>query len=125
MQFHRDPAADVNLVTACGHDGIKVGETLLTTSCVVSAESIIQNWPVTSVDDLKPASIAPLLEQRPELILLGAGRRLRFPAVGIGRSIMAQSVGFEVMDTAAACRTYNVLVSEGRHVLAALIIESA
>jgi len=64
-----------------------------------------------------------LVGLRPELVLFGSGTRLRFPPPAFLRSLMAQRIGMETMDTLAACRTYNILAGEGRHVLVALLIE--
>jgi uncharacterized protein len=59
-----------------------------------------------------------------ELVLLGSGQRLRFPPAGHLQALIRRGIGLETMDTAAACRTYNILASEGRKVLAALLIET-
>ena len=78
-------------------------------------------WAVTS--DTPPlAAFEALLDHAPELVLYGSGARLRFPGAAVMRMFHARGVGFEAMDTFAACRTYNVLALEGRRVLAALLI---
>jgi uncharacterized protein len=71
-----------------------------------------------SIDDF-----AVVLEQRPELLLLGSGPGQLFPPAELGMQIMQAGIGFEVMDTRAACRTFNVLVGEGRRVMAALLLD--
>jgi uncharacterized protein len=65
-----------------------------------------------------------LLADRPEVVLLGTGTRQRFPHPRLSASLAAARVGFEVMDTQAACRTYNILVAEGRRALAVLLLDS-
>lgn len=62
---------------------------------------------------------------QPELIIFGSGGRLRFPPPAFLATLMKLRIGVETMDTLAACRTYNILAGEGRHVLAALLIEPA
>ena len=66
-----------------------------------------------------------MLAWQPELVIFGSGQRMRFPAAAVLAGLIGRRVGVESMDTAAACRTYNVLVSEGRRVVAALIVEPA
>lgn len=82
-------------------------------------------WPVG--DEVPPplAAFEALLEHTPELVLYGSGARLRFPGAQVMRLFHARGIGFETMDTFAACRTYNVLSMEGRRVLAALLIGPA
>ena len=73
--------------------------------------------------DLQAADLEPVLALRPELLLIGSGVRQEFPDQALFRALYESRIGFEIMDTAAACRTYNVLVAEGRDVAAALIVE--
>ena len=74
-------------------------------------------------DDLQDSHFAQILALKPELVIMGTGRGLRFPTPALRRSLIKAGVGFEAMDTGAACRTFNVLASEGRAVLAALILD--
>jgi uncharacterized protein len=89
-------------------------------SCLLSAKQLVADWPPQRLDELGAADIAAIAELEPELVLLGSGRRLVFPSAEQVAGLVALGVGYEVMDTAAACRTYNVLVGEGRRVVAAL-----
>ena len=89
---------------------------------ILSARDIIQNWnpaafPVLSIADFKPA-----IALGPEIILFGTGKKQQFPNHALMTEIMRQGIAFEAMDTAAACRTFNVLVSEHREVVAALLV---
>lgn len=83
----------------------------------------IHGWPVTDVADLGPDDLASVLAERDRIgfVLLGAGLTLRFPAAAVRAAFASAGVGLEVMDTGAACRTYNVLLAEQRPVAAALI----
>jgi len=79
---------------------------------------------VASFEALDEASFETLATLSPELVIFGSGSRLRFPKPGLLKPLMARRIGFETMDTAAACRTYNVLLAEGRAVVAALLFEA-
>ena len=85
-------------------------------------EQILENWPVAHVRALAAADVAGLIALKPELVLLGTGQALRFPHGSVLGALAAAGIGMEVMDTQAACRTYNILTEEGRNVAAALII---
>lgn len=80
-------------------------------------------WNCTSFDQLTAEHFALLASLKPELVIFGSGTRLQFPPPLFLQGLMAQRIGLETMDTLAACRTYNILAGEGRHVIAALLIE--
>lgn len=81
-----------------------------------------QEWAVNSISDLSFQLLEPIIKQRPEVILLGTGTKLIFPPHAILQQVVLSGIGIEVMDTAAACRTYNLLLAEGRKVAAAIIV---
>ena len=80
-------------------------------------------WNCTRFDQLTAEHFSLLANLKPELVIFGSGARLRFPPPAFLRALMEQRTGLETMDTLAACRTYNILAGEGRHVIAALLIE--
>lgn len=80
-------------------------------------------WEVGGFDTLAAADFEALLAYSPELVVFGSGARLRFPRPELTRPLMQASVGVEVMDTGAACRTYNILLSEGRKVVAVILLD--
>ena len=80
-------------------------------------------WNCTRFEQLTAEHFALLASLKPELVIFGSGPRLRFPPPSYLRGLMAQRIGLETMDTLAACRTYNILAGEGRHVIAAMLIE--
>jgi uncharacterized protein len=90
-------------------------------SFVLSPRHLLRDWVPASIDDLQAEHLEAILELQPELVLLGTGPRLTFPAPQILSALHRQRVGVEVMDTAAACRTYNILMGEGRFVVAGLM----
>jgi len=92
-------------------------------SLIVCSDRLIPEWPVSAIEELSETHLAPLADLQVEIVLLGTGARLRFPHPSITGSLAECGIGVEIMDAAAACRTYNVLLSEGRAVAAALIIE--
>lgn len=125
MKLHLNKDADLNLVTSYAADRITVGETTYATSLILAPQQLIAPWGTASAQALGAADFTLMLDLDPEVLLLGTGRRLHFPPPAITRGVFEQSVGLEVMTTAAACRTYNILANEGRRVIAALIIEAA
>ena len=122
MQFNLQSDTEANLVRACAAGEVRVREHVIRSSVILSASEIVFDWPPGSVEDLQLDHLQAAFALEPQIILLGTGERLVFPAPAIGAAVQATGVGFEVMDTRAACRTYNVLVQEGRRVAAALIV---
>ena len=94
-------------------------------SVIIGSRGELIDWDCARFEDLNTEHFDKLAGYHPELVLFGSGTRLRFPPPPFLRSLMAQRIGLETMDTLAACRTYNLLAGEGRHVLAALLIEPA
>lgn len=122
MKFHLTTAADRNVFTGYGAGYVVINQQRYDYPVVVLPEQAVQRWEVTSFDALTAEQFSSLLTTRPEIILFGSGATLRFPRPELTRAIAAAAVGLETMDTAAACRTYNVLTAEGRQVLAALLV---
>ncbi len=91
-------------------------------SLIVLPDRVITDWPPSGFEALSQAHFEVILEFKPEIVLLGTGATLRFPHPSLTQALIRMQVGLEVMDTAAACRTYNILVTEGRKVAAALIL---
>lgn len=107
-----------------GADGahVLVNERALTRSCVVSPETLVEDWPVTDATAMAPADIEPLLALGPELVLLGTGEHQVFPPAAVMAACLGRGVGFEVMANDAAARTYAVLAGEGRRVVAGFLL---
>ena len=91
-------------------------------SVIVTPKQIIDNWPPQSFTDLAPEHFNSLIDLNPQLIILGTGTTQQFPRPELYASLVNQGMGIEVMATSAACRTYNILVAEGRNVAAALLL---
>lgn len=101
---------------------IVVNEMTLTRSAVVMPEYLIQDWPPQLYSELAATHFAQLLALHPEIVLLGTGTQLRFPDAAVLSPLYDAGIGVEVMDTGAACRTYTILMAEGRAVAAALLM---
>jgi len=124
-RLYPDPQGADNLVTAYDSDYIAVNGRVLTRSLLLMPARLDEQWGPASFAALTLAHIESLAAISSDVVLLGTGRRQRFPPTALLRPLIEAGRGFEIMDTAAACRTYNILVGEGRLPLAALIIEKA
>lgn len=124
MKFERDSPQGRNTFTGYGPGYVEVNRQRYSASLVVSAERIIVDWPALSVEELGADHLAAIVELRPEIAILGSGATFRFPDPARLAPLHAARIGVEVMDTQAACRTYNILLGEGRNVVAALILGS-
>jgi uncharacterized protein len=120
MQFSREESTR-NLIRAWEPGRIRIGERWLTGNLIVSAETIVSDWALRDRDRITVEDLAPALELKPELVIVGAGLEAVYPDFDLMRELAGLAVGLEYMQTQAACRTYNVLVHEGRRVAAALI----
>lgn len=122
MKFQPDRPTGMNIIHAATRSAVSINGEVHDHSVLVPGDAPMQAWPPTSVDDLTEAHFNRILEFRPEVVVFGSGARLRFAHPKLMRGLIEAGIGVETMDTPAACRTYNVLMSEGRRVLAALII---
>jgi len=116
--------SDVQTLTAHGPGWVAVNNERVDKSVVVGSRGERFAWDCSRFDELGVEHFAQLAELGAELIIFGSGARIRFPQAAWLQPLMARRTGVETMDTGAACRTYNILAGEGRHVVAALLIES-
>lgn len=123
MPLTEHQPGDHYFIRDVGDDGIRIRGSRYDTSLLVTADSLLEDWPVRSLDDLDAAAIAPILELEPEVVILGVGRRQQFVSSEVQIEFLKRGIGLEVMTLDAACRTFNVLMSEDRKALAALIWE--
>mgnify|MGYP001312201727 FL=1 len=122
MKLHLSQNARRNAFTAYGQGYVAVNGVRYETSLIVMPDSITEDWNVQNLESLDQYKIETLAALKPELLLLGTGDVLRFPDPRLLANLTRAGIGAEVMDTRAACRTYNILAEEGRNVAAALII---
>ncbi len=109
-------------VRRVGERGITLIDRELTDSFLLAPDRVVEHWPVHAVDALDATHVEALLTLQPELVLLGTGMRQAFPAAAFMAGFLRKGIGVEVMDNAAAARTYNLLAGEGRHVVAAFML---
>ena len=121
MKFHLQ-SPGVGLVTGLGDGWIKVGMTEYRANVVLTPESAEPGFAPGGFDALDAPDFAQLLRYQPEVVLFGTGKQQRFPHPRLMEPLTSAHVGVEIMDTRAACRTFNILVGEGRRVVAALIV---
>jgi uncharacterized protein len=121
MRFARDNL-EGNIIRAYAAGQITINEEIIAGSVIVTPDRIIRDWLPDAFGDLERRHIVRLEELQPEIIVLGTGLRLRFPGAEFTAGFLSRGIGVEVMDTNAACRTYNILLSEGRRVVAALLM---
>ncbi len=121
MKFHLSPAAG-NMFTGHGPDYVRLGVVEYRANLLVTPERVVSGWAPAGFDALTEADFAALREFEPEVVLFGTGAKLRFPHPGLTRALTDAGIGVEVMDTPAACRTFNILAAEGRRVAAAVLV---
>jgi len=122
VKLHLSNAAGVNTFTAYGDRHVDVNGRRHETSVLVLPDRLQPSWTAASFETLTADDFAHLAALDVEIVLLGTGQTLRFPPPELMQPLMAARIGLEVMDTHAACRTYNILVAEGRKVAAAILI---
>ena len=122
MKLHRNEALGKNAITGYGEGYVMVNRVRHQRTLVVLPDRLVTDWAATTFGALNADHLAALLPLDAEIILLGTGATLRFPRAEIMAPLIRAGVGYEVMDVHAACRTYNILVSEERKVAAALLL---
>ena len=113
-----------NAISRHGPDGVAVNGVEHTASVLVPWQGEVLTWGVPAFDALTVAHFKFLVSLKPELVIFGSGARLRFVKPALLKPLYEARIGIETMDSAAACRTYNVLLAESRAVIAALIFET-
>ncbi|NUZ06234.1 Mth938-like domain-containing protein [Piscinibacter koreensis] len=124
MKMRADRQEGQNAISRHGPDGIIVNGVEYTHSTLVAWRGDVERWEVDAFEQLAVEHFEKVAALAPELVLFGSGARLRFVRPALLRPLLGSGIGVETMDTAAACRTYNVLIAEGRSVVAALLFET-
>ena len=123
MRFQLDSNTQKYFIQGYGAGWIKVSGKEIRRSVLVAPDQLIMDWFPQTFAELEAQHCAEILQLEPEIVLLGTGQRQQFPQPRLLQDLLRQGIGVEVMDTAAACRTYNVLMLEERRVVAALLME--
>lgn len=121
MRFAETDEGGNNLIQGYGPEGIRIGARHYVGGLIVTPRRIVEDWGPPDPRALDRGHFQPVIDLAPEVIVLGTGRVQVFPDPALYGEVLALGIGFEAMDTGAACRTYNILMSEGRRVVAALL----
>lgn len=123
MKFHLLASEDTQyIINAYTHDSVTINELVYRENLIIMPAQL-QQWSARSFEELQVEDFVAICVLQPELILLGTGSRLRFPKSALMQPCIEANLGVEVMDMRAACRTYNILMGEGRNVAAALLFD--
>ena len=122
MKIHLASAAGQNLFSGYGDGYVLVNQQRFDKNVIVMPDQIIENWDAIDFETLTAAHFTFILKLQPEIVLLGTGEILRFPPPRLTQPLIDAGIGLESMSTGAACRTYNILMAEGRKVAAALLL---
>ena len=121
MDFNLEVPQDLLFVRSVSEQGIRIGDDYLNCAFILSGQDLLTDWDVSSFEDISEASLQSIFDMQPELVLIGTGKTQVFLPPPVQALFFQRGIGFEVMTTDAACRTFNILVSEGRQVVAALL----
>ncbi|HHJ16071.1 MAG TPA: hypothetical protein ENJ80_05170 [Gammaproteobacteria bacterium] len=122
MHFVQEDFSSELLIRGYGDSGIRVGAETYRNSLILTHERIITDWRPQRHDELTASDFECFGSMQADILLLGTGPVLKFPSPAFTAPLLAAGVGVEIMDTAAACRTFNILLAEGRPVIAALLL---
>jgi len=122
MKFHLNTGSG-NIFTAYGNGFVEINAARYDQNLLAMPERVVTDWAPAGFGGLTREDFAMLLEWKPEIVLLGTGKTIRFPHPRLTAELTAARIGVDVMDMQAACRTFNVLAGEGRNVIAALLQE--
>ncbi len=121
MEFNLERPQNEYFIRSVDSNGIRVDRELYTRAFIISVQTIVPEWNVSKVEDINEDSLQAIFNLQPEVVLIGTGKTQVFLPPEIQKHFFLRQVGFEVMKTDAACRTFNVLAAEGREVVAALL----
>lgn len=122
MKLSEDYNAGTYMINGYDAEGIIINQRSYTSSLIVSNHRLLENWPMQDISELSADFLAPILELKPEVILIGTGSSLIFPPASSYARVIESGLGIEFMDSVAACRTYNILLAEDRVVVAGIIL---
>ena len=123
MKFQPERLDGVNAIQASTAQQLTVNQQVWTRSVLVPWQGEISAWPCNRIEDLQISHFESLLVWEPEVVIVGTGSRHHFVSPRLSHPLLTRRIGVESMDTAAACRTYNILVGEGRRAIAVLLLD--
>jgi uncharacterized protein len=122
MKLTQDIGSGVYRIRSYEPGRVRINDEQIEQNVVVSPDTLIRDWEAAHVSDLTQTHIDRITALEPEVVILGTGEKQQFPERSLLRGLLQRGIGIEVMDTASACRTYNILMAEDRRVAAALIL---
>jgi uncharacterized protein len=125
MKFTQDSPGNELLFSDYDDSSVTINDRKHTDSLIVFPDNLLPQWAVSSIDQLSIDHLGAVIERRPDIVILGTGSQQQFPPVEVRRALAQNRLQLEIMNNAAACRTYNLLVSEDRDVAAAIIINKS
>ena len=123
MKLQPDRQPSLNTVSAYGSNYIEINAQRYDQSIILGPEGPVLEWSCSRFEDLKIEDVELIAGQKPAVVIFGSGQKIRFPRPELLKPLIQARIGVETMDLQAACRTYNILMAEGRNVIAALLIE--
>jgi len=121
MEFHLEVPENQFFIRSVSDQGIRIGDDYYKSSVIIADQQLLPDWNASSVEDINEENLQIIFDLQPEVVIVGTGNTQVFLPPATQAHFYRRNIGFEVMSTDAACRTFNVLVSEGRHVVAALL----
>ena len=121
MEFNLEVPENQFFIRSVSAEGIQVHHDFYNCPFILSGQRLIPEWDVKTIEDINEETLQVIFDLEPEVILIGTGGNQLFLPPATQVHFFRQQLGFEVMTTDAACRTFNVLATEGRHVVAALL----
>jgi uncharacterized protein len=122
MKFAQIEQSGANLIDAYDQTRIRINGRDYASGLAVTAEAVVTDWGPDRIADLDAGHVEALLALQPQVVIIGTGTRQQFPDPALYFGLLERGIGVEIMDTGAACRTYNILVGEGRRVVAGLLL---
>ncbi len=122
MELNLERPRDYLFVRKANAHTVVIADRSFTASIILARDKVIDDWGVSDVAAMAPGHAEPIFALQPEVVLLGTGAHQKFPSQAVLAAFLKRGVGVEVMDNAAAARTWDILASEGRNVVAAFII---
>ena len=113
VKFNRDDVSSITILRV-DRGEIRVGDARITSDVALLCDDVILDYPIAAIEDLTEADLEPILSGTPEIVILGTGWRAQRPPRDLVFALARRGIGFESMDTPAACRTFNILIGEGR-----------
>lgn len=122
MELNLERPRDYLFVRKADAHTVVIVDRPFTSSLILCRDKVIDEWGVADVAAMTPGHVDPIVVLKPDVVLLGTGARQQFPSQAVLAAFLQRGVGVEVMDNAAAARTWDILASEGRNVVAAFVL---